>query len=240
MTHSEQLIKEIMEQTDSTEEEVVAAMEEVKRKRAAGDELESPWRGAFDNMFGGNDYPHYLPAEHVRKYTIRVTQKYIEPKIWRRIEVPSNTSLRLLADLIISVMGWTNTHLNHFRKGFDTYYVPSHQRELDEENDVVMHYNQETFSVEDVLSAPGRQIFLEYDFCDGWELEVKLSYVKEYAEGEPRKVRFLAGERACPPEDCGGVVGYEKMCKRKSYDPEYLDLDYCKRVAEAFNEKLTV
>ena len=223
MIHSEQLIKGKMEFAESTKYDYV-----------------SPWKGSFDEIFGGKDYPYFLPAEHVMKYTIRVTLKYIEPKIWRRIEVPSNTSLRLLADIIINVMGWTNTHLNQFRKGLDTYYVPCYQRELEDEDNVIVHYNQETFSVEDVLSAPGRQMIFEYDFCDGWEHEVKLSSVKEYAEDEPRKIRFLAGARACPPEDCGGVLGYEKMCKRKSYDPEYLDLDYCKRVADAFNEKPTV
>lgn len=27
----------------------------------------------------------------------------------------------------------------------------------------------------------------------------------------PNRVQLVAGERACPPEDCGGVFGYERL-----------------------------
>ena len=50
----------------------------------------------------------------------------------------------------------------------------------------------------------------EYDFGDGWEHEVLF-------EGNPAvdpKAKYplcAEGERACPPEDCGGVYGYENL-----------------------------
>ena len=46
----------------------------------------------------------------------------------------------------------------------------------------------------------------EYDFGDSWEHEVKLKGIVEKPEKFGRKL--LSGERAFPPEDCGGISGY--------------------------------
>ena len=52
----------------------------------------------------------------------------------------------------------------------------------------------------------------EYDFGDGWEHEV---VVKTILSADPKKNRAvcLAGENACPPEDCGGIWGYYELLK---------------------------
>jgi hypothetical protein len=60
------------------------------------------------------------------------------------------------------------------------------------------------------FDAKGARCVYEYDFGDGWTHEVKLESI------EPRKAkmkypRCIAGERACPPEDCGGVPGYIRI-----------------------------
>ena len=49
-----------------------------------------------------------------------------------------------------------------------------------------------------------------YDFGDGWQHEVALSRVLPREPG----VRYPVcrdGERACPPEDCGGVGGFRRF-----------------------------
>jgi hypothetical protein len=81
----------------------------------------------------------------------------------------------------------------------------------------------------------------EYDFGDGWEHEI---LVEKILQSEPG-VRYpvcLAGKRACPPEDCGGVWGYESLLEAlrdpehpehndmlewigEDFDPEAFDLD---------------
>ena len=59
----------------------------------------------------------------------------------------------------------------------------------------------------DVVKAPMR-FFYEYDFGDSWRHEV----VVESIDLVPLMLKFavcLDGQRACPPEDCGGTGGYE-------------------------------
>jgi hypothetical protein len=58
----------------------------------------------------------------------------------------------------------------------------------------------------------------EYDFGDSWEHEVTLQGIVERPEKFGRML--LGGERAFPPEDCGGIAGYEECVGGK--DPEGL------------------
>ena len=81
-----------------------------------------------------------------------------------------------------------------------------------------------------------------YDFGDGWEHEIEL---EETLPGGKDRIHpvLLAGERACPPENVGGIPGYEEFLtiintprhaqhKRiaewygaDSFDPEHLDME---------------
>lgn len=206
-----------------------------------------------------NDYTPYLPAEHVRKYIIRVSLKCPSITIWRKFECPSNISLRHFADLIIDLMDWTNSHLNHIKVGKDTYYVPRYQHEPDME--VGDTRFQEDYTIADILQAKGKKVCLRYDFGDSWDHEILLSSIDEYEEDEDRSIRFIGGKGACPPEDCGGISGYEELLdlykklmagKRltreekeslkwadidKNFDPEYFDeftcIDWCDYYSEA-------
>ena len=60
----------------------------------------------------------------------------------------------------------------------------------------------------------------EYDFGDHWRHEVVL--VKEVEHPEAFNRRLLWGERAFPPEDCGGLPGYERCLefRETGEDPE--------------------
>jgi len=174
-----------------------------------------------DENFDADDYPHYLPASAALKFTLRVTIKGHKPAIYRKFSVPSNTSLRHLSELIIDLMGWSGGHLNQFRKGND-YYAPAYQ--CDNEMPVLYgparNYNQEEFSISDLLFEIGKTIEWEYDFGDSWCHEVRLSSIEEYAKGE-QSISFIKGERACPPEDCGGVWGYEDLLDAYSRFQKY-------------------
>ena len=129
MNNPEQdLIKELMRLTGRGEEEAKAFLDKLTHKMTAEAAVE---KAAHSDGFSRDDYPRYLPADVVRKYTIRITLKGITPAIWRKVEVPSNISLRHLSELIMAVMGWSGYHMNQFRKGLDTYYEPYYQRDGD-------------------------------------------------------------------------------------------------------------
>jgi len=175
--------------------------------------------GDFDDLDALDDYPHFLPSNNVLKYTLRVTLRGHKPSIYRKFCVPSNISLRHLSELLIELMGWEGYHLNQFRRGSDLF-APAHQRDGGMSFGGVREHDQEEYSIGDILVDKGKTIEWEYDFGDSWLHDVRLSSVEEYAENEPL-VSFVKGECACPPEDCGGIWGYEELLEIYSRYQKY-------------------
>ena len=64
--------------------------------------------------------------------------------------------------------------------------------------------------ISEFFGQPGDSAMYAYDFGDGWEHAVVLEAIVEGVPSQ-RYPLCLAGERACPPEDCGGVPGYEEL-----------------------------
>lgn len=138
-------------------------------------------------------------------YIVRLDLDDTKPPIWRRLRLASDLTLDQLHDIIQMAMGWTDSHLHHFVMGPDTrdlrrphFLAPFDIEEGEEgiaESDV---------RLDQVLSKPGHRLFYEYDFGDGWLHTVKLEKVEQWVDGDP-DAHCLAGRRACPPEDLGGV-----------------------------------
>ncbi|MCH9035149.1 MAG: plasmid pRiA4b ORF-3 family protein [Planctomycetes bacterium] len=64
------------------------------------------------------------------------------------------------------------------------------------------------------LSAKNKRCFYVYDFGDNWQHLVEVKDVLKLPEEFTR--RLLGGARACPPEDCGGTMGYDECCEAVS------------------------
>jgi hypothetical protein len=140
-----------------------------------------------------------------RVYQFKITLLDSQPPVWRRIQVKDGT-LDKLHEHIQTAMGWTNSHLHHFRIDGQLYDDP----ELMQENFEDMEYRDSTATRISGILPEGGQRFrfqYEYDFGDSWEHEVLFEGI---VRAEPRKKYplCLEGARACPPEDCGGVWGY--------------------------------
>ncbi|MBZ0232181.1 MAG: plasmid pRiA4b ORF-3 family protein [Deltaproteobacteria bacterium] len=133
-------------------------------------------------------------------FAIDVRIREIEPPIWRSIELSGTSTLEDLHYAIQAAMGWTNSHLHQFVIGSKQYGAP--------EMDDAGLLDERRFRVQDVL-GPRASCVYEYDFGDGWEHDVSVTSVTP----ADRRVqpRCTAGERACPPEDCGGPGGYAVM-----------------------------
>jgi len=142
-------------------------------------------------------------------YQFKITLLGAKPLIWRRIQVKDCT-LDKLHEHIQTAMGWTNSHLHQF--GFQgERYGDLELLDQGFEDDFKCVDSTKT-NLSRILSKTGKQFAFkyEYDFGDGWEHEVLF-------EGSPPvdpKAKYplcLEGERACPPEDCGGVWGYADL-----------------------------
>src|ERR1700747_2518317 len=106
----------------------------------------------------------------VRVSHSKTTPKHIDPPIWRRIQVQDCT-LDKLHEHIQTAMGWTNSHLQHFRIGEQLYGDP----DLLQENFDDMEYKDSmTTKISDILPRTGKRFRFqyEYDFGDSWYHEV--------------------------------------------------------------------
>lgn len=45
---------------------------------------------------------------------LRIELREIEPRLWRRVDVPLSSTLLALHDVIQTVVGWTDSHLFEF------------------------------------------------------------------------------------------------------------------------------
>ena len=69
----------------------------------------------------------------------------------------------------------------------------------------------------------GAEICYLYDFGDSWEHSI--THQGACADGEvDAAAAVLGGARACPPEDCGGVPGYENPVEAMN-DSDHPDRD---------------
>lgn len=155
-------------------------------------------------------------------YQFRVNLLEIKPTIWRRFQIKDC----FLGDLhwhIQGAFGWTNSHLHDFDIGPDRYGIIS---QIDDPNYPECKDSTTTL-LSDILPDDGKRFVFKYryDFGDNWEHEVLFEGIVKPS----RKIKYpicLEGDRACPPEDCGGEMGYEHLLEVLA-DPkheEYLDL----------------
>lgn len=148
-------------------------------------------------------------------YQLKVTLKDSRPPIWRRIQVVSDVSFAKLHQILQIAMGWTDSHLHQFMVGQAYYGIPDPGFDFEIEDERKVRFSQ---------IAPGvkKKFIYEYDFGDSWGHQIT---VEKILQPEPG-VRYpvcLAGKRACPPEDCGGVWGYESFLEaiRDPQHPEH-------------------
>jgi hypothetical protein len=152
-----------------------------------------------------------------RLYQFRITLKNLKPPIWRRFQTRDCT-LDKLHEHIQTSMGWTNSHLHHFKIDSHLYGDPW----LMEESFGEFDYSDSTIAtLSKVLPKSGArfQFEYEYDFGDSWWHDVLFEGCLRADPGQ-RYPLCLEGERACPPEDVGGTSGYKRFVKSIA-DPQH-------------------
>lgn len=156
-------------------------------------------------------------------YQFTITLKDIKPAIWRRIQVPENYTFWDFHVAIQDAMGWTDSHLHAFKminpktNKTEELGIPG---DIDFE-EFVMHAGWEE-NIADWFLEENDKASYNYDFGDDWKHEIVLEKIVPKEDGVKYPV-CLGGERACPPEDCGGIWGYEELLETISNpeDEEY-------------------
>ncbi len=156
-----------------------------------------------------------------------VLQLYVEllevqPPVWRRLLVAADSTFWDLHVAIQNAMGWADAHLHLFVFG-----------EPDDENRLLLGLPTEfdevgtvagwTVAVTDLISPERPHTRYEYDFGDGWSHMVSLEGIFP-ADSAGTYPRCVAGARCCPPEDVGGVSGYEQFLEAIG-DPTHAEHD---------------
>lgn len=156
------------------------------------------------------------------------------PAIWRRLLVPNDITLRRLHNVLQVACGWSNSHLHSFEVAGGRYGRTDPEWETDLRSDTHVRLNR-------LGLRKGSKIEYVYDFGDYWVHDIRVEATHPAVEGEHRAL-CLAGARAFPPEDCGGIDGYEHVLAALAdpldeehdelkewvgpyFDPERIDLD---------------
>jgi hypothetical protein len=147
----------------------------------------------------------------------------VKSEISRTFRVDSSINLQVLHEVFQALFAWENFHLH--------FYRDSHGRDIKKEEQV---------KLSQVLTKAENLTYV-YDYGDSWTLELSLLNVIEDSTVNKYPI-CISGLRKAPPEDSGGITGYELSLelimgeKKKNfslisewygddYDPEYFNLD---------------
>ena len=100
--------------------------------------------------------------------------------------------------------------------------------------------DEKQYRLSDLLKWEKDSLIYEYDFGDDWRHIVTLEKILPF-DPSSEVAKCLKGKMSCPPEDCGGIWGYENLLEiikdpahaeheemlewlDGDFDPEHFDL----------------
>jgi len=148
---------------------------------------------------------------------LKATLRFSDPPIWRVLRVPVRLTLAQLHRALQELFGWEDCHLHEFVIGKVRFGPPGGgewggPKKIDERR----------VRLEELELRKGAKLEYHYDFGDSWEVELKVTKPVEALSA----AECVEGERAGPPEDCGGIPGYEALVAAAADpgNPEAADL----------------
>ncbi len=168
-----------------------------------------------------------------QKFTIKIFIYEISPQIWRRLNVSGNATFADLHLAIQQAMGWEDKEQHEFRYGKGknlTNVIGSKDNDILAEGSFAEESDLTLDEFFNRRKLPFRMLY-RYDFLEDWVHEVVIEKKEETSESKSVTAYCLEGERACPPEDCGGAWGYMSAL---GGDIEWMDDGY---EPESFNSE---
>lgn len=180
-------------------------------------------------------------------YQVKISLDNAKPSIYRTVLVKPNSSFYELHHIIQFAMGWEGFHSYQFET--NDFYIADPE-EFGETESI----DPFDILVNEVLKKSGDKIKYEYDFGDSWMFTIKLEKII------PQQVNTIypiciRGKRNSPPEDSGGIWGYEHLKKvianeehpehdeimewlDYEFDPDYFDMNETNSLLKNLEEYL--
>lgn len=138
-----------------------------------------------------------------RTFQLRLQVVACQPPIWRCILVRESMWLSRLHDTIQLIFDWYDYQTHAFHIDNQRFGNPLKRDEfvIEDDRDI-------TLADLDLGNHP--RFTYGYHFGEGWQIEINVEKEIPMKRGHFYPV-CLAGERAGPPEDCGGVEAYHDM-----------------------------
>ena len=165
-----------------------------------------------------------------KKYVLRLELDCsTEFKIWRGIICPSNIRLSYLSEFLVRTMGWVGYHEHQFTDKDGVEYVSTNFMEnFDEYGPHEGEYRDfSEWTLGDVLQKKGDHMTWTYDLGDSFTHTLTLREVHRYMRrngvAPDPEYCITGGGNSCPPDDVGGIYGYEHMLEvlKNPDDEEY-------------------
>lgn len=139
-------------------------------------------------------------------YRLRVDLDGSKPPIWRRLELVSDLRLDEVHEALMCAFEWHGHHLHEFRMAGD----PRTAERFVPDEDLDDGTPETTVRLDQLLAKAGDRLHYMYDFGDDWSHTLRLEEILAYDASRPR-ARVVGGRRAAPPDDCGGIYGYDAL-----------------------------
>ncbi|MGB8313902.1 MAG: plasmid pRiA4b ORF-3 family protein [Aestuariivirga sp.] len=159
---------------------------------------------------------------------LKITLDDIKPAIWRRVEVPLTTSLLALHEVIQAVMLFENYHLFDFAtgtRGAETRYIIPDPNDDFADDDFGDTMDASKTELGTLIEVGIKRLTYAYDFGDNWQHTILIEAV---AAADPTIIypRFIEGANRAPPEDVGGIHGFENFLNvmAKPKHPEHAEI----------------
>ena len=155
---------------------------------------------------------------------IRITLADIEPAVWRRLVVPWTWHLGQLHLAIQAAFNWWNYHLHEFNIGGLRYGDLEIEEDGGSEDDPRI-FDERQVRLLDFARGSIVTFDYLYDFGDSWHHKVEFEQLLAL-DVVPKGGTCIAGARATPPEDVGGVDAYRRFLAIMADpdDPEHDDM----------------
>ncbi|MBT2571308.1 SEC-C metal-binding domain-containing protein [Planococcus sp. ISL-110] len=156
----------------------------------------------------------------MKAYILKVEMIGLEPPVWRRVIVPAGATFQRLHAVIQEITNFQSEYMD-WPLHFHEFRLPEEDLLITNEPEVYETFKKrkkgaggqtvrkpQSLKIDDYLEKYGRLSYT-YDFGDNWQFDIRLEkIVDDYYFGYPA---VLDGAGDAPPEDAGGVPGFQQL-----------------------------